>query len=219
MQMGFNNDVAYRGLVVHIQTEDHGLRSKKITSQVFHSGAILDSKTISYEAEVARFEDDAERDEHIRKMMKALHKQHFKKIHAGDYDEGLPLSEAEASDEAPAAAPAEPEAEPPLPPGVSPEDLGAALVPPELEGQDEIRVAGEYANMKEAYARNSRGEPLDLHPGADFEPLSSDAYNGGAPPVEEPAGEPVQRSEQRAWRGMDDDVGLASELLALLESA
>jgi hypothetical protein len=83
MQMGFNNDVPYKNIVVHIQTEDHGLGSKKITSQVFFNGAILASKTVSYEQEIVPFPQPEARDERIRAMMKALHRHFYKLIHAG----------------------------------------------------------------------------------------------------------------------------------------
>lgn len=90
MQMGQNSDVPYRGVTVHIQTEDHGLSSKKITTQVFFSGAILESKTVSYADRVADLGDD-ERDDLIRKMMKAMHREFYRRIQAGNYDARLPL--------------------------------------------------------------------------------------------------------------------------------
>ncbi|MEZ5252208.1 MAG: hypothetical protein R2713_24250 [Ilumatobacteraceae bacterium] len=132
MQMGFNNDVEYRGLTVHIQTEDHGLRSKKITSQVFFSGAIVDSRTVSYEAEVADIADDSARDEQIRRLMKGLHRQFYRRIHAGEYDDRLPIE---------GDTPAEPK----------PED--EAVV-------EEFRVAGEHHELGDAYAAHSRGPAM-----------------------------------------------------------
>lgn len=132
MQMGFNNDVEYRGLTVHIQTEDHGLRSQKITSQVFFSGAIVDSRTVSYEAEIADVEDDSARDEQIRRMMKALHRQFYRRIHAGEYDDRLPV-EGEG--------PAEPAAE------------DEATV-------ESFRVAGEHSSLGATYDAHSRGPAM-----------------------------------------------------------
>ncbi len=153
MQMGFNNDVGYKGLTLHIQTEDHGLSSQKITSQVFVGGAILESKTISYAKEIADLADDAERDEHIRKVMKALHKKFYQRIHEGQYDDGLPISEA-GDDEEPAEeleGEAEGEAE-----------ADAALdVPEEMLAAEGFSVAGEFSDLEGEYEQNSRGEPLD----------------------------------------------------------
>jgi hypothetical protein len=150
MQMGFNNDVDYKGLVVHIQTEDHGLKSKKITSQVFHGGAILESKTVSYAEDIKSYDDDASRGERIKKLMKALHRKMHQRIHEGLHDELLPIGEVRVSaahltvkhdDEAPSLS--------------TPGDL-------EEEG---IVVAGEHADVADEYEKKSRGKPLD-----DFEP-------------------------------------------------
>ncbi|MFT4703064.1 MAG: hypothetical protein ACI81R_000752 [Bradymonadia bacterium] len=91
MQMGFNNDVDYKTLTLHIQTEDHGMRSKKITSQVFYSGAILESKTMSYADDIDAIEGTAAQEERIRHLMKALHKKFYQRIHQATYDEHLPL--------------------------------------------------------------------------------------------------------------------------------
>lgn len=93
MLMGYNNDVPYRGVVVHVQTEDHGLPAARITTQVFFSGAILDSRTISYENEIEGLSDEAERDQRIRRFMQALHKSFFRKIRTGAYDARLPIQE------------------------------------------------------------------------------------------------------------------------------
>lgn len=213
MQMGFNNDVPYKGLVVHIQTEDHGLRTMKITSQVFHSGAILDSKTISYENEIAELDADGPRDERIRHVMKALHKQHFKKIHAGVYDELLPLTDAAAEDAAPssadaiapeAAAEAAPEAE-----------LGLG-VPTQMLEEAGIRVAGEMAAMQAEYDANSRGAPMDFGNVDDFEPMTSDAFIGSPPPTEPSPDEAIPTSDVRCWRGGPHDEEFAGFLLSSL---
>lgn len=93
MLMGYNNDVPYKGVVVHVQTEDHGLPDARITTQVFFSGAILDSRTVSYEKEIDGITDEGERDQKIRRFMQALHKSFFKKIQAATYDERLPIRE------------------------------------------------------------------------------------------------------------------------------
>ncbi len=95
MQMGFNNDVRHRGLVVHIQTEDHGLRSKKVTTQVFFSGAVLDSRTMSYEESIANIDDVAECEAVIVRQMKTMHAHFRRQILNGAYDAGLPLDDDE----------------------------------------------------------------------------------------------------------------------------
>lgn len=100
MLIGFNNDVEYRGMTFHIQTEDHGLGGSTIETQLFHSGAILDTVMSSYAEAIAGMSED-EAEEHIRAQMKASHRSLFKKLRAGEYDEmvGLErLSLAEESD-------------------------------------------------------------------------------------------------------------------------
>lgn len=169
MQMGFNNDVEYEGFTLHIQTEDHGLRSMKITSQVFQSGAIFDSKTVSYEQEIARFDAPKDRDEHIRRMMKALHRRFYKKIHAGEYNERLGLAPPVTADA--------PEIEVHV--EVEAEDLGAAVeaeaagavddgfvptgldIPMELLEAEGFRVAGEQEALGAVYEAHSRGPAMD----------------------------------------------------------
>src|SRR5690554_3889368 len=100
MLIGFNNDVEYRGKTFHIQTEDHGLGGSTIETQLFYSGAILDTVMSSY-ADAIEGLGEEEAEERIRAQMKASHRSLFKKLRAGEYDEmvGLePLSTAEAPD-------------------------------------------------------------------------------------------------------------------------
>lgn len=89
MQMGFNNDVDYLGMTLHIQTEDHGMAARKITSQLFFSGAILESRTLSYAASIEALEVLEEQQELIRKQMRTMHKAFYKRIQEGAYDSKL----------------------------------------------------------------------------------------------------------------------------------
>ena len=89
MQMGFNNDVDYLGMTLHIQTEDHGMAARKITSQLFFSGAILESKTLAYAASIEAIEVLEEQQELIRKQMRTMHKAFYKRIQEGAYDSKL----------------------------------------------------------------------------------------------------------------------------------
>lgn len=145
MQMGFNNDVQYRDLVVHIQTEDHGLTSKKITSQVFFSGAILESRTISYESEIESIEDPAARDERVRAIMKALHRKFYQRIQAGAYDVQLPLEPARRGSASHVA--------------VQAGEAGLET-PEDLLADAGFELAGEQASLGSAYDLQSRGEAM-----------------------------------------------------------
>lgn len=90
MQIGYNNDVEYRGKTFHIQTEDRGMDASQIETQIFHAGAILDTAIIPYERHVENVEGD-ELVAKIRQIMQAAHKNFYKKLHAGDYDEMVGL--------------------------------------------------------------------------------------------------------------------------------
>ena len=94
MQMGFNTDIEHHGITVHIQTEDHGLGDSKITTQVFYSGRILDSRTISYAEAISSLGDGDERDAEITKRMRAIHRHFLNRIREGAYDAKLPLDDA-----------------------------------------------------------------------------------------------------------------------------
>lgn len=100
MLIGFNNDVKHRGKTFHIQTEDRGLDSKKIETQIFNAGAILDTRIVSYE-ELMSVEDRDERNAQIRKLMQNTHRQLFAHLKRGRYDSmvGLEALPSEASED------------------------------------------------------------------------------------------------------------------------
>ncbi|MFW5968633.1 MAG: hypothetical protein ACOCV2_14000 [Persicimonas sp.] len=102
MLIGFNNDVEYRGKTFHIQTEDHGEGDPRIETQLFHSGAILDTVITSYE-EILDEYDGEEAEERIRAQMKASHRSLYKKLLGGEYDQlaGLDPAEDEGEVEVP----------------------------------------------------------------------------------------------------------------------
>jgi hypothetical protein len=90
MQMGKNNDIAYRGLTIHIQTEDLGLGACRAMSQIFFSGQIIETRTASY-AERIEGLGDAERDDFIRRFIAGMHRDCYRRLTAGSYDDRLPL--------------------------------------------------------------------------------------------------------------------------------
>lgn len=130
MLIGFNNDVEYRGKTFHIQTEDHGEGDPRIETQLFFSGAILDTVITSYEETLDNY-DGAEAEERIRAQMKASHRSLYKKLMAGEYDEFAGLEPLEEVDEEPPAA--DPDEFTP-----SQERVPAAAAKVEEEGEDAI---------------------------------------------------------------------------------
>ena len=89
MQMGFNNDIEHLGRTLHIQTEDHGMLARKVTSQLFFEGAILESKTLPYGAAIEDASDLEAQQELIRKQMRTMHKAFYRRVQEGHYDERL----------------------------------------------------------------------------------------------------------------------------------
>jgi hypothetical protein len=87
MLIGFNNDVEFKGKMYHIQTEDHGIKDGQITTIIFFSGQILDSNKISYLADLKGIEDEEEKKKIIKKHMVELHRNFYKRLFDGDYEE------------------------------------------------------------------------------------------------------------------------------------
>lgn len=48
MQLGFNENVIYKGVCYHIQTEDGGIKNPIITTLLFKDGVVLASKRTAY---------------------------------------------------------------------------------------------------------------------------------------------------------------------------
>ena len=103
MEIGFNNDVIYRGVTFHIQTEDHGSDDSKVTTQIFLRGQVLDSRTVDYSHLLEGLEGEARR-EKVRKVMVSAHKSLYNKLFNGEYNAALG-DEAQSMDEAEPLAP------------------------------------------------------------------------------------------------------------------
>ena len=100
MEIGFNDDVAYRGSTFHIQTEDHGIEDGRVSSQLFISGRILESTTVEYKQLLDEIADEEERKAKIRKVMVASHRNLYKKLFSGALDEKAGIDpEAPAAEE------------------------------------------------------------------------------------------------------------------------
>jgi len=86
MLIGFNNDVEYKGRMFHIQTEDHGIKDGHITTILFFSGQILDSKKVCYLEDIEGVDEDEEKKKAIKKRMVDLHREFYKKLFDGTYE-------------------------------------------------------------------------------------------------------------------------------------
>ncbi|MBN1944265.1 MAG: hypothetical protein JW797_01260 [Bradymonadales bacterium] len=85
MQIGLNNDIDFQGERYHIQTEDLGLKTNLIVSQIFRGGQIVETIQVSYAKHIEGIQNPDERDEMIRKRVRALHKLCYKNITNGKY--------------------------------------------------------------------------------------------------------------------------------------
>ena len=93
MLIGYNNDVQYRGKTFHIQTEDRGMASKQIETQIFHAGAILDTRIVSYE-DLLDASNRSKQNKSIKSLMQTTHKELFKNLMSGEYDHFVGLEAA-----------------------------------------------------------------------------------------------------------------------------
>ena len=82
-QVGFNNNVKYKGLLFHIQTEDSGLDKPHIITHLFADGGrIIKSHKRSYAAEVSRSDIVA----YVRALMKGQHMEMAVMLREGTFD-------------------------------------------------------------------------------------------------------------------------------------
>ncbi|MFO0675966.1 MAG: FHA domain-containing protein [Polyangiaceae bacterium] len=83
-QVGFNNNIKFKGNVYHVQTEDSGLDKPHIITHLFADGGrIIKSHKRSYAAEVAR--DDVAM--FVRSLMKAQHMEMVLLLREGKFDD------------------------------------------------------------------------------------------------------------------------------------
>jgi hypothetical protein len=150
MVPGFNHNVRHAGKPYHVQTEDSGVASPRITTHLFVGGNIIASKTTSY-AHLVGTDDLAKV---VRGLMEEQHKAMLRELVRGAYDEvdaaygekarayqpgqlADAAARAPAARPPPAAAPAAAVAQPPdaLPPAArapSASPARAGLAPPPL---------------------------------------------------------------------------------------
>lgn len=82
-QVGFNTNVAYRGVTLHIQTEDSGLGRPHVITHLYREGTILATRRTTYDPAG----EAAEVRERVRALMKSQHKQVILDLRKGVFDE------------------------------------------------------------------------------------------------------------------------------------
>ena len=79
--LGYNHNVRYRGLILHVQTEDSGLLSPHLFTHLFYEGVIIATRKLVY---------DAGSDEGaIKSLMQAQHKAVMKDLRRGAFDDKM----------------------------------------------------------------------------------------------------------------------------------
>lgn len=86
MLIAYNNDVEFRSRWYHIQTEDNGLKDGHITTNVFYSGQILDSKSTSYKDSIFGIDDPEIQAAIIKELMTKQHQAFYAKLTEGTYE-------------------------------------------------------------------------------------------------------------------------------------
>ncbi len=86
MLIAYNNDVEFRSRMYHIQTEDNGLKDGHITTNVFYSGQILDSKSTSYKDKIFGVDDPEIQTAIIKELMTKQHQAFYAKLIDGTYE-------------------------------------------------------------------------------------------------------------------------------------
>ncbi len=85
MITGYNTDVRYGNLVLHVQTEDKGQSNPCIESLVYHGGQVVIAKRGSYADLLA----DGGKDEAIISFMDRQHRALIESIQRGKFDEEI----------------------------------------------------------------------------------------------------------------------------------
>ncbi len=82
MLLGYNQNVYYKGVTFHVQTEDNGVKNPYIVTHVFISGNIIATKKTSY-MDIIKIEN---LEKILRELMEEQQKEMVQKIQNGEYD-------------------------------------------------------------------------------------------------------------------------------------
>ena len=109
MIVGFNHNIAYRGVGFHVQTEDSGLKSPQLVTLLYHGGTIISSQKTTY-ADIVKVDN---LDQVVEELAKEQHKGMLRRLTKGEFDEriaqfGISLAAQGAQPSAPPTSPAQP---------------------------------------------------------------------------------------------------------------
>jgi hypothetical protein len=86
MLIAYNNDIEFRSRWYHIQTEDNGIKDGHVTTTVFYSGQILDSKSTSYRDSLEGVVDQDSQNRIIKDLMVKQHQEFYTRLFDGRYE-------------------------------------------------------------------------------------------------------------------------------------
>ena len=120
--LGYNHNVRYRGVVLHVQTEDSGVQNPHVYTHLFHGGVIITTRKLVYDASAAQ--------EVVKSLMQAQHKAVLKDLRSGAFEDKIDLLLADVPGLLPRGATDPGEAPPDV--GDSPEDATVISAPPQM---------------------------------------------------------------------------------------
>ncbi len=85
MVHGFNHNIAYKGELFHVQTEDSGVANPHIVTLLYRGGLIIGSKKTAY-ADILKMD---KLDVIVEELMKEQHKEMMRRLKAGEFDEKI----------------------------------------------------------------------------------------------------------------------------------
>jgi hypothetical protein len=139
MQLGFNTNFRYRGVLFHVQTEDSGTGNPHVITHLFHGGNIMASVKQDY----SDLLNDADVKGAVRKLMESMHKTMLHQLSRGEHDAAI--SERLGADIFRAETDGASE-----PPTVTEEELPPARVEPTLLQPADLEPLPRFSNASSA---------------------------------------------------------------------
>jgi hypothetical protein len=171
---GFNHNVRRQGRLYHVQTEDSGVASPHVTTQLFLGGTVLASTRTSY----ADALDDPDLATRVRQLMETQHKAMLRALVAGELDAGAPANGRADGDAAPIAAPSPV----PVPAASAPGAAASAASAPTAPLSSAAATSAPPAPVSAA-APAPRPPPAEVAPAAPRSHVATPPVDGWGPPV------------------------------------
>lgn len=231
MQIAYNNDIEYNSRWYHIQTEDNGLKDGHITTTVFHSGQILDSKSVSYKENIAGVSDPNAQNDIIKNMMIQQHQLYGTKLCAGHYEsmvEKLSRPRTMSQNNASSQIPPKPISSIPAPPSPTSRLEATGLGTGGKPGKPDILRASQQAASVQMAGHGIKSfsslssKPLTQPQGMTGESVNRVAYQTVAVGVSRAVETERRNRLGKAWRGFkwsDEDLAVDTLVVTLLENA